>query len=338
MRGSSVRNLFIDDGPGDSRAGIFEDGALVELYLEQPADTQYWVGYAYSARIISKHSGFAIVALEDDQAILRPLPAAPEGASLKVQITRLAIPEPGRWKLMQVKPATDTARYRNGHEAWVQAQNIAHYRTATPDEAEYLQEALNLALAGQLAYPGGSISWERTRAGLVFDVDGEGEPRAVNLAAAMEIARLLRLFQVGGAALIDFINLDSKAARTELAEAFDAASARDPRACERTAINGYGLMQVVRPKHWPSVLDTLLGTRRASACDDALAARLLRAAAAAQGAGERTLVTRPALAAELAKPKWQPALDKLIAAIGAPIRIVSDPQATGYGHVHVRPI
>ena len=46
---------------------------------------------------------------------------------------------------------------------------------------------------------------------------------------ATEIARLLRLYQIGAMVLIDFVSMDSKAQRTQIAEAFDAASVADPR-------------------------------------------------------------------------------------------------------------
>jgi ribonuclease G len=333
-----VRDLIIENGPGEDRAGIFDSETLVELYLERPAETDFWIGYAYTARILSKHAGFAILSLDDSQAIMRPVPVEPDGADISVQLTRLAIPEPGRWKLMQTKRATADAKYRNGHEAWVQADNIAHHRRADATHCEQFQDAIDLALAACLDFPGGSISWERTKAGLVFDVDGDGDAQAVNCLAAAEITRLLRLFQIGGVVLIDFINSDSKNARTGIASAFDAASAGDPRAFEHTAINGFGLMQVVRPKLRPSVLDTLLGIRRATASDETQVVQLLREAHKAQGAGRRSLVTRPALAAVLAKPLWQEQIAKLAHTIGAPVEIVSDPSVSGYGHVHVRPV
>lgn len=333
-----MRDLIIETGPGESRAGIFKNSALVELYLERHAETDFWVDYAYTARIVTKKAGFAIVSLDGAEAILRPVPAEPEGAGIVVQITRLAIPEPCHMKLMHVKRAGDTAQYRTGHEAWGQASDIAHHKRADPHHGEQFQEALDLALTGSLAFPGGSISWERTRAGLVFDVDSDGAAHEVNLQAAEQIARLLRLFQVGGVALVDFINAEGKTARTQVASAFDIASRADPRAFERTAINGFGLMQVVRPKPYPSVLDMLLGTRRASASDETLVIQLLRAARKAEGAGARHLITRPALAAELAKPKWQEHIAKLATDVGAPLVVVSDPAASGYGYVHVRPV
>jgi Ribonuclease G/E len=43
-------------------------------------------------------------------------------------------------------------------------------------------------------------------------------------AAATEIARLLRLYQIGAMVLIDFVSMESKAQRTQIAEAFDAAA------------------------------------------------------------------------------------------------------------------
>mgnify|MGYP000632597020 CR=1 FL=1 len=75
---------------------------------------------------------------------------------------------------------------------------------------------------------------------------------AVNIAAAKEIARLLRLYQVGGMVMIDFIAVESKDHRQAIAAAFDEAAAADSRSFERSAVNGFGLMQVVRARPRPS--------------------------------------------------------------------------------------
>jgi ribonuclease G len=149
---------------------------------------------------------------------------------------------------------------------------------------------------------------------------------------------LLRLFQIGGAAMIDFVGMENKAARLEIAAAFDAASRDDPRGFERTAINGYGLMQVIRAKLGPSILDTLFGTRRVSPSDETLILALLRSASRSSGAGVRQCITTPALATQLRQPLWQPLIRQAERLAGAAIEIVADADVRSYGHVHVTPV
>ncbi len=334
---SALRDVYTENARGEFRAGVFEAGKLVEYYCARPSETVFWIGYAYIARIISKQNGFAIVNLGDAQALLRPAPAAPEGCDISIEITRLAIPEPGHQKLMEVKAITPRAKYRNSDELLVQIDNAAQEIPAAPDHMEQFQDCVDLALSGYFNFLGGSITWERTRAGVVFDIDGISTPRDLNIAAALEIARLLRLFQIGGSVMIDFVAMTNKADRLAVINAFDATSNVDPRPYERTAINGYGLCQIIRPRPGPSLLDMLLGTNSKSPCTATLAVELLRAAAASHGVGPRTLTTAPAIALLLETPAWREECHRLEKQLGAPARIVTDPHITGYGHVHVTP-
>lgn len=144
---------------------------------------------------------------------------------------------------------------------------------------------------------------------------------------------MLRLFQIGGAAMIDFIGMENKAHRLAVADA-DGASADDLRRFERTSINGYGLMQVIRPKPAPSILDTLFGTRRVSLSDETLLLALLRAAGRTSGAGVRRCITTPALAVQQVA-HMVAVIAQAARQAGAPLEIVADETARGYGHVHV---
>ena len=170
---------------------------------------------------------------------------------------------------------------------------------------------------------------------MVFDVDGMGSAFDINQVAAAEIARLLRLYQVGAMVMIDFVSMEAKAQRTQIAEIFDTASRSDGRPFERTAINGYGLMQVVRARPRPSVLDHLFGTRVAALSDETQAYWLLRAVAQSSGFGARTVTARPDVAALLESQKWAGWRTQAMRAAGADMLVVADEKTTGYGHVHV---
>jgi hypothetical protein len=135
--------------------------------------------------------------------------------------------------------------------------------------------------------------------------------------------------------MIDFVSMEAKTQRAEIANIFDAASAKDGRPFERTAINGYGLMQVVRARPRPSVLDHLFGTRIVALSDETQAYWLLRSAARSSGFGLRTITARPAVAHLLSSERWQPLRAECARLAGAGVAVVADENATGYGHVHV---
>jgi hypothetical protein len=198
-----------------------------------------------------------------------------------------------------------------------------------------IADGFDIALSGQSKCGDVTISFQRTKAGLVFDVDGIGNAFDINQVAAAEIARVLRLYQVGAMVMIDFVSMEAKAQRTQIAEIFDAAARSDARPFERTAINGYGMMQVVRARPRPSVLDHLFGTRIAALSDQTQAYWLLRAVAQSSGFGARTVTARPGVAALLESQKWAGWRAQAMRAAGADMLVVADEKAAGYGQVHV---
>jgi hypothetical protein len=257
---------------------------------------------------------------------------APEGARIMFEVTREAIAEPGRHKPPEII-------LREGvREAPIDKDALWDARMASLGQSvtnASIAEGFDVAIAGQSQIGDVTISFQRTKAGLVFDIDGIGDAFAINMIAATEIARLLRLYQVGAMVLIDFVSMESKAQRTQIAEAFDAASLVDPRPFERTAINGYGMMQVVRARPRPSILDHLFGTRIAALSDETQAYWLLRAVAESRGFGVRSVTARPEVATLLQSERWSAWRAAAVRFAGADMVVVADEKVTGYGHVHV---
>ena len=163
-------------------------------------------------------------------------------------------------------------------------------------------ELIEQARTGLVAFTGGSLIIDRTAAFTAIDVDGDGEPAALAVAGAAAAARAIGRFGIGGSIAIDLPARD-KASRAAAAAAFDAAC---PPPFERTAVNGFGLLHVVRPKQRPSLLDRLQGDAVPSA-----ALALLRVAERCRGTGPLSAVSssavvawlqeRPHLTAELAR-------------------------------------
>lgn len=362
--------LLWDAAPAEIRAGLVEDGALTEFRIIRPSrrGVHLAVGQLFTARIVENHrAGGALVTLGSGlEAHLERVPRAPEGTLLAVEIVRASIPEPGRWKLPLVRARSDLAARSSegphdaGNEPWSyfldewrdKVDRIICCDTTVmqqlfdsvgPDgppisaDLAVIEEAdfdslAESAVVGEFGIKGGMLTIERTRAMTTVDIDGSGDSVALNLAAALEIPRLLRLLDIGGQVGIDFLAMPDRNARLSV----DAGLAQ---ACavlgshERTAINGFGFAQIVRPRPRPSIPETLCDITPGRLSTESRAVALLREAARSTGYGKRRLVATPAIIDMLRG--WTGQLETLQKQLGVQIELVPDSSARGYGHVHV---
>jgi ribonuclease G len=364
-----TRTLLWDAGPGEMRAGLVQDGKLTEFRIirQRRQMALYAAGEHYTARVVEQiDRGRAMVTLGGVQeAILEQTAGHSQGALLAVEMTRAPIPEPGRWKLPMVRPAPDIAAraepgWHFGAEPWEsflrhaaidvskiicpdamvanEVREILGYLdlplTISPEaiaDADF-DTLIDQAVTGEFPISGGMLCIERTRAMTMIDIDGSGDPLALNRAAAMEIPRLLRLLDIGGQVGIDFLGLKDKAQRQEV----DAALAD---ACqhlgqhERTATNGFGFAQIVRSRLRPSIPEILCGTTPGRLSLESRAVALLREAGRSIGHGARQLVAPPAII-DLIR-QWPEETLALQFSLGVAMELVPDASASGYGHVHV---
>ena len=331
-RAIRLAELWRDDAPGERRAALVEDGQIVEIYIQR--DLHWTLGATGTGRIERKTPAGSYVATDEGTEILiRGKANAAEGARVTFEITREAIAEPGRIKPAEgrvLEAMPEASRDKDG--MWDDRLSALKQDTI---RNQAFDDAFDAAIAGASHIGDVTVSFQRTKAGLVFDIDGIGDPLVINRMAANEVARLLRLYQIGAMVMIDFVAIDSKARRLDIAETFDAAAASDLRPFERSAVNGYGLMQVVRARPRPSVLDHLFGTRIASLSDETQALSLLREAAISSGFGPRIITARPEITTLLASHKWQSFTQLCERQVGARLEIIADESASGYGHVHV---
>jgi ribonuclease E/ribonuclease G len=111
---------------------------------------------------------------------------------------------------------------------------------------------------------GGSIVIDRTEALIAVDVNGgeRGNALAVNLEAAREIARQLRLRNLGGIVVVDFIGMRAERDRERLVAELTHAVADDPSAVQVHGLTRLGLVEMVRPRRGPPVPDLLLAAGR----------------------------------------------------------------------------
>jgi len=125
-------------------------------------------------------------------------------------------------------------------------------------ERFHVHEQLHKALDRKVWLPsGGSIIVERTEALTVIDVNTgknvgssnlEETVYRNNLEAADVIARELRLRDIGGIIVIDFIDMESKSNREAVEEAFRDALARDKTRTQVFPISELGLLEMTRKR------------------------------------------------------------------------------------------
>ena len=242
-------------GIGEARAALVEDGGIVEARIELEG---LRAGTVAEARL----RGERRVALEGGgEALLDAVPrGVSEGARLRVRIVREAVPEPGRVKLAKAV-ATDEAPVAGPDLIARLTESgvpVRHCRPHQPDllEAAGWSEVLDEAMTGEIAFAGGALRMSVTPAMTLFDVDGSGSLEPLARAGAGAVARAIVRHGIGGSIGVDFPTLSGKAARLAVAEALDAAL---PGPFERTAVNGFGFLQIVRPRVRASLPEQLRG-------------------------------------------------------------------------------
>jgi len=163
---------------------------------------------------------------------------------------------------------------------------------------------------------GGSIHFETTRTGMLIDVDSgtpeTGSPERtslrVNLAAAKAIARQIRLRNLGGGIIVDFIGVEDRRARERIRDMFSDALVADPACPQILGWTRLGHLELVRPRRGRPLAEALLEPRPGGAlvktavtvAHDAL--RALRREVRAQPGRKWRLTVAPDVAAALAGP------------------------------------
>jgi hypothetical protein len=147
----------------------------------------------------------------------------------------------------------------------------------------------------------------------VIDIDGYLPVTELSLAAAVAAARAIRRHGISGSIGIDFPTGTDKATRIAAASAIDAGL---PRLFERTAINGFGFMQIVRPRRHASIFEIAIDRVN-------FETRALLRSAGREPPGAKRLVAHPAVISALdARSEW---VEKLAAQVGGAISLRADP-------------
>lgn len=305
---------LIEHGIGETRVVHIEDGGIVEARIL--LDGVVRAGTVLEARL--KQSGPRAVAEANSQEYLLPkgAPGVTEGAALTIEVTREAIPGTEPWK----RPL---ARFTDAETA--PPPSIEGRELAFPSPRDELEEAgwtdlLDEARCGIIRFEGGELRVSPTPAMTLIDVDGFVPPFDLAMAGARAAARAILRHGIGGSIGIDLPTVHGKDQRNVLGEAVDTIL---PKPFERTAVNGFGFLQIIRPRAHASLFE--LAQDRAGFEARALLRR------AARETGAVRLAAHPAVVAFLeSKPDW---IEPLTRQVGGPVTLRAGPElAISGGH------
>jgi hypothetical protein len=298
---------LVERGIGETRAVLVENGEIVEARID--VDGAATAGSVIAARL--KQAARTAIAVAESIEYLLPTgaPGASEGASINIEVTRSAIPGAEPWKRPLARITDDAPR---------EAPPIDGRALAFPAPRDELgtlgwDELVEKARTGIVAFAGGELRISVTPAMTLIDVDGFLPAEELAVRGATAAARAVRRLDIGGSIGIDLPTVGSKSIRQAAAEAIDG---QLPQPFERTAVNGFGFVQIVRPRLRASLVE-LAGDRAG------FEARALLRRAAFEPAGSKRLVAHPAVIAVLdAEAGWR---EELSRQLGGAIGLRAEP-------------
>lgn len=265
LRAASVLAEWLyEAGIGERRAALVQDGRIVAARIESdedglPPDT------VIEARLgpVAVPGRTAYARLDNGQELmLTRLPkGVSEGARLMVRITRVAMPEPGNPKLAQAIPTLEDEAIAGPDMLARISDSGMPVRHCLPHEEDWLEQAgwgecLEEAETGLIAFPGGLLRMSLTPAMTIFDVDGSLAPAELARRAAKAVGEAVIRHDLAGSIGIDFPSVEGKSERLAIADALDSAMTGP---FERTGVNGFGFLQLVRPRRFVSLPERVKG-------------------------------------------------------------------------------
>lgn len=301
---------LIERGIGETRAALVGENGIIESRIQLGQSIA--AGSVIEARLVDsgRNSRNAVAAAEDVDYLL-PGGAAgvAEGAKLKIEITREIIPGAEPWK----RPL---ARFTD--KPLGLAPPLEGKQLPFPAPADRLGDAgwndlIDEARSGIVSFAGGQLRLSATPAMTLIDVDGYLPPDELALSGAAQAARAIRRLDIGGSIGIDLPTAIGRAVRQEAAAAIDAIL---PQPFERTAVNGFGFVQIVRPRRGASLLELAQDRARFEA------RALLRRIAFDPPGPKRLVATPPIIAVFQQEAQW---IDALARQVGGAVELRADP-------------
>ena len=307
-------------GIGENRAILVEDGVIIEAQIELPGLRGGGVAEARLTSILVP--GRRGVATLDDgtEVLIEPLFKVTEGAAIRVEITREVIAEPGALKRAKGR-ITDAACCAGLDLA---TRIGAHQRVGLQDVDKFevvgWSECLEEAASGVISFAEGTLRISLTPAMTLIDIDGDDA-----IAGATAAAQAIRRLGLAGNIGIDLPTVAGKTERQDIAAAFDNGL---PQPYERTAVNGFGFLQVIRPRFRASLCE-IVQHDRAGASARALMRQTQRAAIV----GSLEIVADPRIIEAIeCNSHW---LDQLSKQLGGPVSLRKEAAIGPYiGAIH----
>lgn len=243
---------LIEAAPGASRALELAGDTVVAAHFAR-ADDPLPLGLIAPARLVARDGRRGTAAVAGTEALVEPVPADwKQGETRLAQVVREAWSDGVRDK--QARLALHAGPAQPAPSLADRLPGATMVAVHGPDRlaAAGWDAVVDEALTGQIDFPGGRLHLSPTPAMLVIDVDGAGDPQLLAQAAAQAVAAAVRRLGLGGPIVVDFPTLGGRAARS----AVDAVLASAlPAPFEKTAINGFGLVQIIRPRTRRSLID-----------------------------------------------------------------------------------
>jgi len=301
---------LVEEGIGEHRALQVEGDHVVAARIEWPGSLA--AGLVEDARLVqfdpTARRGFARFANGEEALVDRLPPESSEGATVRLEVTRAALAESGRLKRAQARPTSEPPCTAPSLAEGLSARVVPRL------PAGLWEDVWTDAWSGEIAFSGGALLFAPTPAMTVVDVDGNAPSAQLARDAVQPLAAALRRLDLGGSIAVDFPSLAHKAQRREIDRLLGEALTGWPH--ERTAMNGFGLVQLVARLERPSLLHRLALSRAGAA-----ARMLLRRAELIPDAGALLLTARPEVATKL-REDW---LAELARRTGREVRVATDP-------------
>ena len=311
---------LVEKGIGESRAALIEKGQIVEARIQLEGTIP--AGTVIEARLIDcgTHGRNGVAWSRNGTEYLLPHvpPELTQGQAVNIEITRPPIPGPEPWKRGLAKASRHEHTRGPSLAGQLRRERGQVRELSFPTTTDELGDAgwndlLEEARNGSTDFPGASLGLFLTPAMTLIDVDGQLPPAELMVRGAREAARAIRRLDIGGSIGIDLPTVAGKDIRAAAAEAVDAVL---PNPFERTNVNGFGFLQIVRPRPRASLLE--LAQEQAGFETRALLRRL-----AFEPPGAKGIVGHPAVVGCLeAHREWTEAL---AGQLGGAISLRADP-------------
>jgi ribonuclease G len=276
-----------EQGIGETRAVLVDGGEIVEARVE--LDGAVPAGSIVQGRLKSIGITGRNAVVMDERGIEYLFPrgagGVTEGAAVTIEVTREPIPGSEPWKRPLARVTDEPTRIASPLAERLRARTVAF--PAARDMLGDLgwNDLIDEARSGLVRFAGGELRISATPAMTLIDVDGHLAPDELAVIGAGQAARAVRRLDIGGSIGIDLPTAGDRAARQDAARAIDAML---PQPFERTAVNGFGFVQIVRPRLRASLVEL--------AQDPAgFEARALLRRTAFEKPGPKRLVAHPAV-------------------------------------------